>query len=220
MSSFQLELIDDRWPSTSPCCSTSRPTISTAMATWTAISPPRGASSPRQREGAAAIIGIDDDDLPRSRRRRCGATARRGSCRSRSEQPAPGGVYVEDGWLIDALDGAPQRVLDLGAGAAAAGRRTIGRTPPPPMPRRALLGIAPEAAIAGITSFPGLAHRQELVATIDGVRYINDSKATNADATEKALACYQRSTGSPAALPRKAGSRRSRPISSACGTPS
>ena len=39
--------------------------------------------------------------------------------------------------------------------------------------------------------FPGLAHRQELVATIDGVRYINDSKATNADAAEKALACYE-----------------------------
>ena len=37
---------------------------------------------------------------------------------------------------------------------------------------------------------PGLAHRQELIATIDGVRYVNDSKATNADATAKALACY------------------------------
>ena len=40
----------------------------------------------------------------------------------------------------------------------------------------------------GLESFPGLAHRQELVATLHGVRYINDSKATNADATEKALA--------------------------------
>ncbi|HZE46109.1 MAG TPA: UDP-N-acetylmuramoyl-L-alanine--D-glutamate ligase, partial [Xanthobacteraceae bacterium] len=29
-----------------------------------------------------------------------------------------------------------------------------------------------------------------LVGTIDGIRYINDSKATNADATEKALLCY------------------------------
>src|SRR6267154_164142 len=43
---------------------------------------------------------------------------------------------------------------------------------------------------AAISSFPGLAHRQELVGTIDGIRYINDSKATNADATEKALLCY------------------------------
>ena len=39
-------------------------------------------------------------------------------------------------------------------------------------------------------SFGGLAHRQEAVAEIDGVRFINDSKATNADATAMALACY------------------------------
>jgi UDP-N-acetylmuramoylalanine--D-glutamate ligase len=52
------------------------------------------------------------------------------------------------------------------------------------------LGIERGEAAAAIRSFPGLAHRQELVGTIDGVRYINDSKATNADATEKALACY------------------------------
>jgi UDP-N-acetylmuramoylalanine--D-glutamate ligase len=51
-------------------------------------------------------------------------------------------------------------------------------------------GLPAEAAIAGIRTFPGLAHRQELVDTIEGIRYINDSKATNADAAEKALACY------------------------------
>jgi UDP-N-acetylmuramoylalanine--D-glutamate ligase len=39
-------------------------------------------------------------------------------------------------------------------------------------------------------SYPGLPHRQELVALIDGVAYVNDSKATNADAAAKALACY------------------------------
>src|SRR6202035_89318 len=51
-------------------------------------------------------------------------------------------------------------------------------------------GVDTAAATAAICSFPGLAHRQELVDTIDGIRYINDSKATNADATEKALLCY------------------------------
>src|SRR4029077_5632127 len=44
--------------------------------------------------------------------------------------------------------------------------------------------------VAGIASYPGLPHRQELVATIAGVKFVNDSKATNADATAKALACY------------------------------
>ncbi|HSO43848.1 MAG TPA: UDP-N-acetylmuramoyl-L-alanine--D-glutamate ligase, partial [Rhodospirillales bacterium] len=33
-------------------------------------------------------------------------------------------------------------------------------------------------------------HRQELIAVIDDVAFVNDSKATNADAAAKALACY------------------------------
>lgn len=41
-----------------------------------------------------------------------------------------------------------------------------------------------------IKSFPGLAHRQQLVAKINTVEFINDSKATNADATEKALKTF------------------------------
>jgi UDP-N-acetylmuramoylalanine--D-glutamate ligase len=52
------------------------------------------------------------------------------------------------------------------------------------------VGIAARDAAAGIESFPGLAHRQELIATVDGVRYVNDSKATNADAAARALVCY------------------------------
>jgi len=42
-----------------------------------------------------------------------------------------------------------------------------------------------------MASFPGLAHRIETVTTIDGVRFVNDSKATNAEATARALACFE-----------------------------
>ena len=52
-------------------------------------------------------------------------------------------------------------------------------------------GIAEDVIARAIGSFPGLAHRQELVAECDGIRYVNDSKATNADAAERALGCYQ-----------------------------
>jgi UDP-N-acetylmuramoylalanine--D-glutamate ligase len=52
--------------------------------------------------------------------------------------------------------------------------------------------VPAEVIAAGILSFPGLAHRLEQVAVIDGVRYVNDSKATNADATARALACFER----------------------------
>ena len=43
---------------------------------------------------------------------------------------------------------------------------------------------------AAIETFPGLAHRQEKIAEIGQVIYVNDSKATNSEATAKALACY------------------------------
>jgi hypothetical protein len=51
-------------------------------------------------------------------------------------------------------------------------------------------GIPAKAIVAGLATYPGLAHRQELIATSDGIAWVNDSKATNADAVEKALVCY------------------------------
>ncbi|HUB98085.1 MAG TPA: UDP-N-acetylmuramoyl-L-alanine--D-glutamate ligase [Stellaceae bacterium] len=50
------------------------------------------------------------------------------------------------------------------------------------------LGLSDAEAGAGIASFSGLEHRLEHVATIEGVTYVNDSKATNAEAVANALA--------------------------------
>ncbi len=54
------------------------------------------------------------------------------------------------------------------------------------------LGLDRDAIARGIRSFPGLPHRQQHVATVDGVPYVDDSKATNADAAARALGCYRR----------------------------
>jgi UDP-N-acetylmuramoylalanine--D-glutamate ligase len=54
------------------------------------------------------------------------------------------------------------------------------------------LGVDAAAIARGIATFPGLPHRQRLVGTVRGTRYIDDSKATNADAASRALACYPR----------------------------
>ena len=51
-------------------------------------------------------------------------------------------------------------------------------------------GIADEAIAAALESFAGVPHRLELVRELDGVRWVNDSKATNPEAAERALGAY------------------------------
>jgi UDP-N-acetylmuramoylalanine--D-glutamate ligase len=106
------------------------------------------------------------------------------------KQPAPGGIYVDGSLLIDATDARPAKIIDLrelprlpgahnwqNAAAAAAAARSH--------------GIGGREIASGLKTFAGLKHRQELIAVVDGVSFINDSKATNADAAEKALSCYR-----------------------------
>ena len=52
------------------------------------------------------------------------------------------------------------------------------------------LGLSPAAIQLGLRSFPGLAHRMEEVGRRGAVLFVNDSKATNADSTAQALACF------------------------------
>src|SRR6266446_2155935 len=142
----------------------------------------------RQTGTATAIVGIDDPIC----RALCDELRRAGPARVvpiSVNQPVAGGVYVEDGWLIDALDAKPVRVLDLARAERLPGAHNWQNAAAAYAVARAA-GVEAAAVTAAICSFPGLAHRQELVDTIDGIRYINDSKATNADATEKALLCY------------------------------
>src|SRR5712692_8948716 len=53
-----------------------------------------------------------------------------------------------------------------------------------------LAGAAPDAIAAGVRSFAGVEHRLEFVAEIGGVSFYNDSKATNVDATLKAVDAF------------------------------
>ena len=55
----------------------------------------------------------------------------------------------------------------------------------------AALGVAPERIAMAMASFPGLAHRMQEVGRVDGIAFVNDSKATNADAAEKALQSFE-----------------------------
>ena len=54
-----------------------------------------------------------------------------------------------------------------------------------------LVGVEPPAIAEGVRSFAGVEHRIEFVTAISGVEYFNDSKATNVDATIKALDAFE-----------------------------
>ena len=53
------------------------------------------------------------------------------------------------------------------------------------------LGLAPKVIETGFHSFGGLPHRSQTIAERDGVRFVNDSKATNVDSAAKALAAFK-----------------------------
>ena len=54
------------------------------------------------------------------------------------------------------------------------------------------LGLAPRVIEAGFASFGGLPHRSQVVAEVNGVTYVNDSKATNVDAAKMALGAFKK----------------------------
>ncbi len=142
----------------------------------------------RQGAGDTAVIGIDDEPSRNLRDRLAAAGRQRViaiSCRER----VAGGVHAIGGKLIDETGGAPVEVMDLGTVTTLPGEHNWQNAAASYAACRAV-GLAPDAIAAGLATYPGLAHRQELVATIGDIRYVNDSKATNADAAAKALACY------------------------------
>jgi UDP-N-acetylmuramoylalanine--D-glutamate ligase len=96
----------------------------------------------------------------------------------------------------DGMEAAPGRlslygqpVADLSAARSLPGRHNAQNAAFAYAAARAL-GVAHEAAVEGLRTFPGLAHRMEAVGRLGGVRFINDSKGTNADAARQALASY------------------------------
>ena len=101
-----------------------------------------------------------------------------------------GGVYAKDGILYDALSGDADAVMSLIDIKTLPGRHNHQNAAAAYAAARSA-GIAVDAIIKGLRTYPGLPHRQQIIAEIGGVRYVNDSKATNPDATANALASYK-----------------------------
>jgi UDP-N-acetylmuramoylalanine--D-glutamate ligase len=139
----------------------------------------------RQQAGDCAIIGIDDQPS-RGVYDRIAARLAITAIPVKLETPVAGGVTFRAGLLVDAdgyavdFSDVPTLPGDHNAQNAACAWATC-----------RWLGMARERIVAGLKSYPGLPHRQERVAAVGNVVYINDSKATNADATARALSSYR-----------------------------
>ncbi|MBM86729.1 MAG: UDP-N-acetylmuramoyl-L-alanine--D-glutamate ligase [Rhodospirillaceae bacterium] len=188
LSSYQLELT---------------PSLSCAVAVLLNVSPDhldrhgglKGYVVAKQRifagmaRGAPAIVGIDDEAsvgihaaLPVS-----GAI----NAIPISGLTLPkGGVGVERGRLVDARGGRVCDLFDFSRAVRLPGSHNAQNAAAAAVVSLTL-GIEPCIVAKAIRDFPGLPHRQELVASERGVSYVNDSKATNADAAARALVCYR-----------------------------
>ncbi len=142
----------------------------------------------RQTKPRTAVIGVDDD-FCRAIYEELKAADEQTVIGISGRQRVHGGVYVIDGVLYDDTEGQEIAALSLSDNPSLAGQHN-GQNAAAAYAAAKATGIQTAAIAACIQSFPGLVHRQEPVAIVDGVGYVNDSKATNADATARALVCY------------------------------
>jgi UDP-N-acetylmuramoylalanine--D-glutamate ligase len=136
----------------------------------------------RQVTGDMAVVGVDEE-LSRAMSRRL--RVRPGQVVTISAEAAdvcaPRGLLQDSiGIICDLADARALPGAHNAQNAAAAAALAMG------------LGITRSAIAHGIATYPGLPHRQENVGTVAGIAFVNDSKATNADSTARALACYPR----------------------------
>ena len=138
-----------------------------------------------QEPGDWAVINADDPavlELAQRTRARKWLFAR--------EQPVARGTAIDDGWIVERREEGDRPLVPLESihllGAhlvsdvmAAA---TVG----------AIAGAAPEAMTAAVDGFRGLEHAMELVATVHGVRFVNDSKATNIESALRSIQSFDR----------------------------
>ena len=100
------------------------------------------------------------------------------------------GTVVDDGWIVDRTRGVSERLVPIDAihllgphlVSDVMAAATVG----------VIAGVAPAAMTAAVDAFPGLEHAMELVADVDGVRFVNDSKATNVEAAMRSIESFDR----------------------------
>jgi UDP-N-acetylmuramoylalanine--D-glutamate ligase len=143
-----------------------------------------------------AVIGVDDEASKQMARRR--AATGRALVKISGEQPLDAGVFAGvtanagtlETRIVQVLDGKPRIVANLAGIGSLRGSHNA-QNAAAAFAACFALGLTAAEIAAGFRSYPGLAHRMEEIGRIGRVVFINDSKATNADSTEKALTSFR-----------------------------
>ena len=135
-----------------------------------------------QADGDLALVGLDDAPS-----RALAGSIRRHVGISGTDRPDARWRVTQAGTLL--ADTVP--VADLGRARALPGAHNR-QNATAAAAIASHLGVALDAIASPLLGFEGLAHRQKPVAAVDGITFVDDSKATNADAAARALAATPR----------------------------
>ncbi len=149
-----------------------------------------------------AIIGVDDSFCAAiaDRLERAGKRVARLSKR----MPIAEGYFAEESQLFHAHDGVTTAIASLEGIGSLRGEHNAQNVLAAFAACRAA-GLSAEEINAGLRTFPGLAHRMEQVAKLGSTLFVNDSKATNAEAAAPALSSFPRIYWIAGGLPKDGG---------------
>ncbi|EKF20802.1 UDP-N-acetylmuramoyl-L-alanine--D-glutamate ligase [Nitratireductor pacificus] len=153
-------------------------------------------------QSGLAIVGVDDADCRRIADEL--ETAGRDVQRISVQGPLDDGFFADGTTLMRAQAGKARALASLEGVGSLRGAHNA-QNALAALAACLACGLSPDEVQAGLGSFPGLAHRMEQVARKGRVLFVNDSKATNADAAERALSSFERIYWIAGGLPKDGG---------------
>jgi len=139
------------------------------------------------QNGGTSIVGVDDNlcQAIADRIEHRGKRVERVSVR----RPLSSGFYIEGDRVMRATGGTARAIVSIGGIGSLRGAHNA-QNAACATAAGLSLGLSAGQIQNGLVSFPGLAHRMEQVGRRANVLFVNDSKATNADAAARALASF------------------------------
>jgi len=138
-----------------------------------------------QSKDDVAIIGVDDENCRKIYEEIKGKVGK--TIAISVNEKLSDGISIIDGMLYDNFEGS--EVIEIGLIERLPGKHNAQNIAAAYAAAK-YAGVLADNIISGIRSFAGLAHRMQYVTQIDNVKFINDSKATNAEAASKALCTF------------------------------